>query len=187
MVITAKLNFSWFWLMFVFGPLKVGIIQTKTLALLQKQGVSPNRVYIFVADAVEYEKYRRAIGKDWPNIVIGVRTLWRQRNFITEFFREGTHIVSRHLLSANLCCWFWVPTVICCAICVAFLACARHMCVQLMWSPVSQRQKNMYHLSHIYINIHVSDCVRLSWSSRFPWTMTWKASFNACPAWRNIA
>ena len=106
MVITAKLNFSWFWLMFVFGPLKVGIIQTKTLALLQKQGVSPNRVYIFVADAVEYEKYRRAIGKDWPNIVIGVRTLWRQRNFITEFFREGTHIVSRHLLSANLCCWF---------------------------------------------------------------------------------
>jgi len=73
---------------------RVGIIQTKTLALLQKQGVSPNRVYIFVADAVEYEKYRRAIGKDWPNIVIGVRTLWRQRNFITEFFREGTHIVS---------------------------------------------------------------------------------------------
>ena len=73
---------------------QVEIIQQKTLALLKQQGVPRHRVYIFVADALEYEMYHRAIGRDWPNIVIGVKTLWRQRNFITEFFKEGTHIVS---------------------------------------------------------------------------------------------
>eukprot|EP00435_Cladocopium_sp_Y103_P044363 s2176_g12.t1 len=73
---------------------RVEIIQEKTLALLKQQGVPRHRVYIFVADASEYETYHRAIGTDWPNIVIGVKTLWRQRNFITEFFKEGTHIVS---------------------------------------------------------------------------------------------
>lgn len=73
---------------------RVEIIQEKTLALLKQQGVPRHRVYIFVADALEYETYHRAIGRDWPNIVIGVKTLWRQRNFITEFFKEGTHIVS---------------------------------------------------------------------------------------------
>eukprot|EP00438_Fugacium_kawagutii_P017874 Skav216094 [mRNA] locus=scaffold2042:219698:224820:- [translate_table: standard] len=73
---------------------RVEIIQEKTLALLRQQRVRPDRVYIFVADDAEYQQYFRAIGKDWPNIVVGVKTLWRQRNFITEFFKEGTHIVS---------------------------------------------------------------------------------------------
>ena len=81
--------------------LQVDIIQSKTLSLLRQQGIPAHRVYIFVADAEEYEKYHRAIGRDWPNIVIGVRTLWRQRNFITEFFKEGTHIVSWTLAATS--------------------------------------------------------------------------------------
>ena len=32
--------------------------------------------------------------RGWPNIVTGVPTLWRQRNFIAAFFRAGTHVVS---------------------------------------------------------------------------------------------
>ena len=59
------------------------------------------------------------------------------------FFREGTHIVET--LFPGIYFWTFAAfhTAICCAW-VAFLACVRHMCVQLMWSPVSQRQKNMY-------------------------------------------
>ena len=73
------------------------MIKKKTLKLLQKHKVDPLRVFIFVADEDEYTRYRTAIGNEWHNIVIGQPTLWKQRNFITQFFMEGTHIVSGHL------------------------------------------------------------------------------------------
>eukprot|EP00440_Ansanella_granifera_P020696 gb/GFBE01022469.1/.p1 GENE.gb/GFBE01022469.1/~~gb/GFBE01022469.1/.p1 ORF type:complete len:518 (+),score=88.59 gb/GFBE01022469.1/:1-1554(+) len=70
------------------------VISSKTLALLKRQGVPPHRVYVFVASEEEFSLYEREIGHEWPNIVIGVPKLWCQRNFITRFFAEGTHILS---------------------------------------------------------------------------------------------
>lgn len=71
-----------------------GLIREKTLALLNSQGISHERVFIFVADDEEYARYVASIGADWPNLVVGVPKLWRQRNFITRFFAEGTHVLS---------------------------------------------------------------------------------------------
>ena len=42
----------------------------------------------------EYAIYSEALGTEWPNIIVGQLTLWKQRNFITQHFPEGTHIVS---------------------------------------------------------------------------------------------
>jgi len=69
-------------------------IATKTLAVLRRQEVPAERVYIFVASNEEYDQYYRAIGKEWPNIIVGVLKLWKQRNFISRFFAEGTHVLS---------------------------------------------------------------------------------------------
>lgn len=70
------------------------MIQSMTLALLERQGIPRGQVYIFVADADEHRRYRAKLGDRWPNIVTGVPGLWRQRNFITDFFPEGQHVVS---------------------------------------------------------------------------------------------
>ncbi|CAE7441170.1 ppsA [Symbiodinium natans] len=43
---------------------------------------------------VLYVVYRKALSQEWTNLVIGVPTLWKQRNFITHFFAEGTHVLS---------------------------------------------------------------------------------------------
>ena len=51
------------------------------------------RVYIFVANAAEHQLYQEAVGKDWGNIVIGELGLWRQRNFITSWFKEAWELL----------------------------------------------------------------------------------------------
>merc|ERR1719329_437476 len=42
--------------------------------------------------------YRKALGTEWPNLILGVPTLYRQRNFIVEFARDkfgpDAHVVS---------------------------------------------------------------------------------------------
>jgi len=73
---------------------RANVIGEKTLALLERQGVPPERVYIFVADEGERYRYAQNLGRRWPNLVVGRPTLWRQRNFITEFFDEDSHVIS---------------------------------------------------------------------------------------------
>ena len=65
-----------------------------TLALLDRHGVPRESVFIFVANAEERTSYSTQLGRAWPNIVVGVPTLWRQRNFIMRFFPPGTHVLS---------------------------------------------------------------------------------------------
>jgi len=69
-------------------------IGEKTLSLLERQGLPPGRVFIFVANESERMRYASRLGAKWPNIVVGVPTLWRQRNFITNYFEEGAHVIS---------------------------------------------------------------------------------------------
>jgi len=62
--------------------------------LLDRHKVPRERVFIFVADMAERERYAAELGACWPNLIIGVPTLWRQRNFITNYFDEGSHVIS---------------------------------------------------------------------------------------------
>tara|TARA_B100001057_G_scaffold491868_1_gene583053 strand:+ start:171 stop:974 length:804 start_codon:yes stop_codon:yes gene_type:complete len=70
------------------------IIKDKTLSTLQKYNINRKLIYIFVSDQLEYDIYNIAIPKNFYNkIVIGKIGLKNQRNFISNYFKEGTCIV----------------------------------------------------------------------------------------------
>jgi len=65
--------------------------KVKTLELLKKNNIDIKQIYIFVV-AEEFEEYK----KHYPEykIIIGVKGLVNQRQFINNYFKEGTKIVS---------------------------------------------------------------------------------------------
>lgn len=67
-------------------------IGKKTLAYLKECNILMENVYVFVADADEFEAYKhhQALGL---NVVIGTHTLCGQRNFISRFFRTDDKVV----------------------------------------------------------------------------------------------
>jgi hypothetical protein len=70
-------------------------IVAKTLATLKKGLVNPNSIYIFVADEEEYSVYKNAVPKELYNeIIIGLKGIVNQRNFISSYFSENQYIVS---------------------------------------------------------------------------------------------
>ena len=70
------------------------IIQTHTLAVLNKHHIKPSHITIFVANQEERDIYTKAIPSSLYNtIVIGVLGLKNQRNFINDYYPEGSHIV----------------------------------------------------------------------------------------------
>jgi len=72
------------------------MIQEKTLLLLEKYSISPEKVYVFTANEQEQENYVKALknNKYNQNIIQGVPTLRDQRNFVEqEYFKEGDYIV----------------------------------------------------------------------------------------------
>lgn len=66
-------------------------IANNTLALLQKHSVERSQITIFVIQN-EYDAYR-AVLTDEINIVIGVPGIVEQRQFIVDYFPEGTHLL----------------------------------------------------------------------------------------------
>jgi hypothetical protein len=70
------------------------IIQTHTLAILNKHNIKSSHITIFVANQEESDIYKKDIPPSmYNNIVIGVLGLKNQRNFINEYYPEGAHIV----------------------------------------------------------------------------------------------
>jgi hypothetical protein len=71
-------------------------LKDKTLRVLEKYQVPPDRVYIFVANEEERERYEKALaGHLYNNIHVAVPTIGAARNFIEqEFFSEGEYVVS---------------------------------------------------------------------------------------------
>lgn len=72
-------------------------ILVKTLAFLSRHNISPERVCLFVSDEDEQERYRRALRRSawrYVRIVVGVRGIRAQRNFIVDYFPDGERIVS---------------------------------------------------------------------------------------------
>jgi len=67
----------------------------KTLPTLLNASVSPDIIYIFVANEEEYMKYKSVIPVGWyKDIIIGEKGIRNQRKFISKFFPEKTKIVS---------------------------------------------------------------------------------------------
>lgn len=71
---------------------RVDILKTHTLNLLEHYKIPKKQIYIFVVKE-EYSVYLNAL-PDYKNIIIGVKGLYHQRNFITNYFKEGQYLVN---------------------------------------------------------------------------------------------
>jgi hypothetical protein len=70
-------------------------ITTKTLPTLKKGKVDKRRIFVFVASKTEEKLYREKMDPDTYNeIVVGKKGLVPQRRYISQYFPEGTRIVS---------------------------------------------------------------------------------------------
>lgn len=70
------------------------LLKNNTLRLLAKYRINPKKIYIFVANKTEAKKYEKQLPeKAYNEIIIGVKGLKNQRNFITKYFNEGEYII----------------------------------------------------------------------------------------------
>jgi hypothetical protein len=70
------------------------IIKTHTLAMLERYKIPKKQIYIFVANQEEYNDYNNSINDGEYKLIIGEMGLDKQRNFITNYFKEGQYIVN---------------------------------------------------------------------------------------------
>ena len=71
------------------------ILSKKTLNTLLNGNVSKNKIFIFVANKKEYELYEQHIPKNMYNkIIIGKKGITNQRNFVSNYFKEGQYVIS---------------------------------------------------------------------------------------------
>jgi hypothetical protein len=68
------------------------ILKSNTLAMLEHYKIPKKQIYIFVVKE-EYQQYKDAL-PDYKHIIIGAKGLANQRNFITNYFKEGQYIVN---------------------------------------------------------------------------------------------
>lgn len=67
----------------------------KTLKTLKDGGVSKDKIYIFLANKDEKKAYEEVVPKDQYNkMVVGIKGIAYQRNFIRKYFKSGEKIVS---------------------------------------------------------------------------------------------
>ena len=68
--------------------------KNETHKFLLKRKVSPDKIYVFVADDEERDLYAAALPEgSYKEIVVGVKGIAQQREFITNYFDEGQFIV----------------------------------------------------------------------------------------------
>jgi len=73
---------------------RVDTLIKKTLNTLHHNKINPKIIYIFVANIKEYNLYKNKIPKNLYNkIVIGLKGLRNQRNFIRKYFNDGDKII----------------------------------------------------------------------------------------------
>jgi len=67
----------------------------KTLKTLKEGGVTKDKIYIFLANNDEKKSYEEVVPKDLYNkMVVGIKGIANQRNFIRNYFKNGDKIVS---------------------------------------------------------------------------------------------
>lgn len=68
---------------------RAGSISKKTLKFLQVSEYPVDRIHIFVADEEEFLDYKRLVSEElYGEIIVGVKGLAEQRNFISSFYKE---------------------------------------------------------------------------------------------------
>jgi hypothetical protein len=67
------------------------VLKTKTMAVLERHNIDRSRIHIFVSDEAQANIYRAAL--PGYKIIAGGRGLCFIRNFITDYFAEGTPIL----------------------------------------------------------------------------------------------
>jgi hypothetical protein len=73
---------------------RAGIIQNKTLAILHQHSIPSKNIHIFVSDQDQYQLYKHNIPETlYGKLIIGVKGLKNQRNFINDYYDEGNNIV----------------------------------------------------------------------------------------------
>jgi len=66
----------------------------KTLSMLKKNKIDRQNIYVYVANEEEYNEYKKTLDpSSYNKIVLGVIGVTQQRQFISEQWKEGTHIV----------------------------------------------------------------------------------------------
>lgn len=71
---------------------RLDIIESHTLKLLDDYNIPKNQIYIFVV-AEELDAYKSKLA-EYKNIILGEVGLANQRNFITNYFKEGDKLVN---------------------------------------------------------------------------------------------
>jgi hypothetical protein len=69
------------------------ILQNKTLQLLKQNNIPNHLIHIFIVEE-QLEQYKSIPTDLYGQLVIGVKGLLNQRNFISNYFTEGQYIVS---------------------------------------------------------------------------------------------
>ena len=66
----------------------------KTLKMLKNNKIPASKIYVYVANNEEYKEYSEKLDKKLYNkLVVGIKGLVPQRQFIMEHWKEGQHIV----------------------------------------------------------------------------------------------
>lgn len=70
------------------------MLNSKTLRVLREYSVPREKINIFVADEEELEEYRRVCDSEsYGSIHVGVPGMGAIRNFITDYYPEGTKLL----------------------------------------------------------------------------------------------
>lgn len=65
-----------------------------TLSVLKRSKINTDLIYIFVANKEEKNNYILYLPQEYhKNIIIGIKTLYKQRNFISDYFPTNTYII----------------------------------------------------------------------------------------------
>jgi hypothetical protein len=70
-------------------------LRNKTLAMLQKHKINPNKIFVFVANKEERDIYEKILIKGtYGSLNVGVVGMRAIRNFIQDFFDEGVWVLN---------------------------------------------------------------------------------------------
>ncbi len=70
------------------------LFKNQTHKFLMKRGIKADKIYVFVADEDEKQKYEEVLEEGtYKEIVVGVKGIAQQREFISNYFDEGQLIV----------------------------------------------------------------------------------------------
>lgn len=69
------------------------LLRDKTLTMLRNKGIPRERIFVFVANQEEHLAYQLIDPDLYNELLVGVEGLVYQRQFITDHYPEGTHII----------------------------------------------------------------------------------------------